>query len=537
MKKLPHIPAAYLMSTLSGLLLAASWPANGFPGLLFVAFLPMFFAEKFIRESGHNRLSTSFLVFWWGFFVFNFLTTYWVYYASGPGAIVAWVCNSMFMALVWYAFAWLMKYSSERIAVWGLLATWIAFEFGHMRWDLTWPWLTIGNAFANFPDWVQWYEYSGVLGGSLWVLTVNYAFMYALKSFTNQPLFRKKAALALGLIIVPVSFSYLRYFTYTESDYTASIVVVQPNIDPYNEKFSTDQQTQLEKLVALGMQKTDAQTDYIICPETAIPYGIWKHKQNNSEDLDYIRNSMLGFPNLKFITGLTYLEKFKGNEPDLPPQATQNRMGDWVVDYNSAMQIDSGSNLQIYHKSKLVPGPEMIPFQKFLKPFQESIFSNLGPIGNMGTQKERSVFYSTDSMKTAAPVICYESVFGDYMTDYVKKGATFIAIVTNDGWWKDTPGYKQHFAYARLRAVENRRAIARSANTGISGFINEKGDVMMQSKWDEAIALKADLPLNNKLSFYSKHGDIIGRMAFFGSIVLLLFQFMKRFLKKRNPYI
>lgn len=537
MKKLPVIPAAFVLSTLSGLLLAASWPNNGFPGLLFIALIPMLFAEKLIRESGNNRLHISFLVFWWGFLVFNFLTTYWVYFASGEGAIAAWVCNSMFMAIVWYVYAWLYKNRGARIAFWGLLTTWIAFEFGHMRWDLTWPWLTLGNAFANFPEWVQWYEYTGAYGGTLWVLLVNLLFFQAFNYWGNQKVFRTKMALISLWIFIPMGLSYFLYFTHKESSYTAEIVVVQPNIDPYNEKFSRPQDQQLYSLIDQGLEVSDANTKYIICPETAIPFGIWRHQQDTVLETRAIREAISAYPSIHFLTGVTYLERFKDGTKNIPEEATRNRTGYWVVDYNSAMQIDQSKDIQVYHKSKLVPGPERIPFQKILKPFQETIFEDLGPIGNMGTQDFRGVFKTSDSMLAAAPVICYESIFGDYMTDYIKNGATFIAIITNDGWWKDTPGYKQHFAYARLRAIENRRSVARSANTGISGFINEKGDILQKSNWDEKVALKQNISLNNTLTFYSKHGDIIGRMAFFGAILLILFQKMKIFLKRRKSIV
>lgn len=536
-KSIPIIPFAFVLTTLSGVLLSAAWPAKGFPGLLFFALVPMFLAEKYLRENTKNNLSVSFLAFWWGFLIFNFLTTYWIYFATDVGSIAAWVCNSMFMALVWYAYAWLQKNRDARIAIWGLITTWIGFEFGHMRWDLTWPWLTIGNAFANFPEWVQWYEITGTLGGSLWVLVVNWLLFQAIFQFSNKSYFRKKLIIAISLICLPIIASYIRYATYKDADLKAEIVVVQPNIDPYSEKFSTNGDWQLQRLIKLGFDQATPNTKYIICPETAIPYGIWKHYQDDSEEIDSIRNHIKKFPQLSFLTGLTYLVKYPADATNVPMEATQNKRGEWVIDYNSSMNIDTSRNLQFYHKSKLVPGPERLPFQRFLKPFQESIFDNLGPIGNMGTQPYRSVFYNPDSTVIAAPVICYESIFGDYVTDYVKIGANFIAIITNDGWWRDTPGYKQHFQYARLRAIENRRSVARSANTGISGFINERGDIIQQSNWDEAIALRHEISLNNKKTIYTEHGDIIGRMAFFGAILLLVFQKMKIFLKKKKSIV
>jgi apolipoprotein N-acyltransferase len=105
----------------------------------------------------------------------------------------------------------------------------------------------------------------------------------------------------------------------------------------------------------------------------------------------------------------------------------------------------------------------------------------------------------------------------------VKNGANLICIITNDGWWKDTPGYKQHFSYARLRAIENRRDIVQSANTGLSGFINQRGDVLQKTSWWKEYAIKQDVMLNEKLTFYSKNGDYIARTASYMSVIVFLY--------------
>src|SRR5207247_2436074 len=106
-----------------------------------------------------------------------------------------------------------------------------------------------------------------------------------------------------------------------------------------------------------------------------------------------------------------------------------------------------------------------------------------GTSGSLGMQKERTVFKTQSTINNPqsaifiAPAICYESIYGDFLSAYIRNGAEFIAVITNDGWWGDTPGYIQHENYARLAAIEFRRDIARSANTGISCFINQKGDI------------------------------------------------------------
>jgi apolipoprotein N-acyltransferase len=152
-----------------------------------------------------------------------------------------------------------------------------------------------------------------------------------------------------------------------------------------------------------------------------------------------------------------------------------------------------------------------------------------------GTQPDRETFSSPQEDLRIAPVICWESVFGEFVTGYVKENdANIIVIITNDGWWRDTPGHRQHNDFARLRAIETRRSIARSANTGISSFFNQKGEELDRIGWWERSAIRGTLNANDRLTFYVKHGDYTGRLSFFLAVILILYAFVrKRVLNKQ----
>jgi apolipoprotein N-acyltransferase len=124
--------------------------------------------------------------------------------------------------------------------------------------------------------------------------------------------------------------------------------------------------------------------------------------------------------------------------------------------------------------------------------------------------------------------ICYESIYGRFYTEYIKKGANLMFIITNDGWWDNTPGYRQHLTYASLRAVETRRSIARSANTGVSALINQRGEITARAGWWTPAVLKGTLHANDKHTFYVTHGDYIGRLACFVMLLLLLVTAVRR---------
>ena len=112
--------------------------------------------------------------------------------------------------------------------------------------------------------------------------------------------------------------------------------------------------------------------------------------------------------------------------------------------------------------------------------------------------------------------------------NYVRNGAHFIGVITNDGWWRDTPGHKQHLHYAVLRAIENRRSIARSANTGISAFINQKGQILQPTNFWEQDVIRANLKANSTTTFYTQHGDYLGRTATWLSVLVFLAAWVKR---------
>ena len=143
-------------------------------------------------------------------------------------------------------------------------------------------------------------------------------------------------------------------------------------------------------------------------------------------------------------------------------------------------------------------------------------------MGSYAPQEEREVFVTPDSVKIGT-AICYESVYGDYYREYILKGAQVMSIITNDGWWGDTPGYRQHLSYASLRAIETRRSIARSANTGISAFINQRGEIISQTGWWQPAYLNGQLCLNDEITVFVRHGDIIGRVSKF---IFFLFSLM-----------
>ncbi len=436
---------------------------------------------------------------------------------------------------------------------------WLSYEFFHHRWDLTWPWLGLGNAFAGNHTWIQWYEYTGTPGGSLWVLGLNLLFFEWLNPVGNnsngvngKP---KMIYVIAGAIFLPVMISFAMYYSYKEKENTVNIVVVQPNIDPYSEKFyGMNFEEQLNKMLELPKQKTDSTTDYLVFPETALTEEIWENDLKQTSSVHILKEFLKPFPALKIIIGASTWHLYEeGEKLSVTARKFKQQEGFYDV-FNTALQIDNSDSIQVYHKSKLVPGVERMPYPAVFGFLEDLAIDMGGTSGSLGTQEERTVFEDRTQIKdlgfrnkdlkipnpksqipnSVAPVICYESIFGEYVGEYVRNRATLIFIITNDGWWGDTPGYKQHLLYGRLRAIETRRSIARSANTGISCFINERGDISQATEWWKPAVIQENINSNSEKTFYVKHGDIIGRVCFYVSGIVLLFAMASRFFRRKN---
>lgn len=527
-----------LLASLSGLLLAFSWPTKGFPGLLFIAWVPLFFIEQYFFE--HKDRNGNWSLFIWvylAFFIWNALTTWWIWNSTKVGSIAAIILNSLFMAIVFNLYhITRRKLRQGQQFSWLILFYWPAWEFLHLNWDFSWPWLSLGNGFASHIQWIQWYEYTGILGGTFWVLFSNLLIFILLKNIfarTISPL----GISVIGVIIVlwiaiPLVFSFQRYKNYSEQGTTAEVVIVQPNLDPWNEQFEMPVEEVLRRSLDLVLPLIDSSVDFLVAPESAIQENIWQNHPWNAQSIQLLREFVAQHPHLSILIGASTFRKFEPGEP-LSSTARKFTDGSGYYDaYNTALVIDTADELGYYHKSKLVPGPEKLPFPKITRPLQEVVLNFGGTTGSLATSSERLVFSHKKIGARFNAAICYESVYGEFMTGFIRNGSQLICVMTNDGWWGNTEGHRQHLTFSSLRAIETRRCVVRAANTGISCFVNQKGDILQPIPYWTQGAIKGQVHLNNELTFYAKYGDYIGRISVLVSIMFLLLTLSYGLMKK-----
>jgi apolipoprotein N-acyltransferase len=524
----------HFIALASGLLLFAAWPVSPATLLIFFAWAPLLWLESKVNSRKKFFGLTYITMLTW-----NLSTTWWIWNASPPGGVAAFLANSLLMCIPWWGFKVVKKWLGEKMGYIALIAFWMSFEFIHLQdWGLSWPWLTLGNAFASAPDWVQWYEYTGISGGTLWILVSNIFVFTLFKEYQEYGRSRKYFFTLGGwllILLLPIIFSNKKNREEINTGSGKNIVIIQPNIDPY-EKVSDavgSFEAQLQKLIALSETVTDNNTVLVLWPETALYTSSRIDEKTLKENffLSPLWAFLQRHPNTSLFTGV---ESFR--QVDQPTKYSDEFSGLHYESYNGSVLLDSNGASAFYHKSMLVPGVETLPwFLRFIANWFEKFG---GTTAGYAKQKERTVLITKDSIKIA-PSICYESIYGEFMSKYVRNGANLICIITNDGWWKNTPGHKQHMNYARLRAIETRTWVARSANTGISCFIDPYGEVINPQPWDTpaAIRLEITIPFNKEKTFFVRHGDIPSRIMLCLSIgiilwliaILILEKFFKKF--------
>jgi apolipoprotein N-acyltransferase len=527
-----------VLAIVSGLLFYIGWVPRPFFISIFVAFVPLLWVEHQLSYMPKRSNTRVWLHAYFAFLIWNVLVTWWVGNTTAPvSGVLANVLNALLMSVPFVLFHITKKRTNEWLGYMSLPAYWIAFEYLHLNWDLSWPWLTLGNSLAYYPQWIQWYEYTGVLGGSLWILGLNIMAFLMLRQVVFSAVRSRKIIIRQGIIftlllILPFGISYIIYQEVknaSSGDVYKNVVVVQPNIDPYNEKFDFSRlQEQMDKLFRLSDVLCDSTTDYLVWPETAFPQGIIENNIEEDKTTLQLRAFLEKYPHLNLVTGFSGYKRYDSAETET---ARTYSDGECCYDaFNSGMQLSSRGPIQIHHKSKLVPGVEKMPYPKIFG-FLESLSIDMGGMsGSLGSQKHPGVFFSKDSVGVA-PVICYESIYGEYLTEYVKRGANMIFIITNDGWWGHTDGHIQHLYYGALRAIETRRPVARSANTGISCFVNVLGEIeQAQPYWQESV-IKQHLEAGFGETFYVRFGDYIGRLMLYLSALILFYLTYYRFKK------
>jgi apolipoprotein N-acyltransferase len=406
-----------------------------------------------------------------------------------------------------------------------LITFWLSYEYISLNANIISPWLNLGNGLSKDILFIQWYEVTGTAGGSLWILCSNlFLTIFLINSQTKKRRYGIYLIIWLSIIVIPSGISIYRYYTIRQNRENGSeVAIIQPNIDPYTEKFTIPFEDQLKKVINMANTGITNKTSWILTPETTVDDPANLDDLANDKYIRMFKGLTTQYPGINVVTGFVTYKLYPAMK-DAPTRSARkiNASGLYYDHFNSAILIDSGKFFSVYHKSKLVPGIEM-QFSNGPGKFIYRILPYLGGTKwGYGIQNDRLCFEHTSGSFRIAPVICYESIFGKYVTDYIKRGAEALFIITNDGWWKNTTGYKQHLYFASLRAIETRRQVARAANTGVSCIIDIRGKRTQETGWWSRAIIRGDIFPETRITIYVKYGDyLLWISAFLSGIIFL----------------
>lgn len=519
----------------SGFFLGLAFPPSPFYLLAYVAFVPFMFLLERLRTYGQcARYSYLFL------FVFHVVAVYWT--GGYTHAKDVWLITSNVALLIVHPFFYfpsmLLAFFVWRKAgtVAGLCSLaffWISYEYAHSLGEFSFPWMTIGNSQAYDLARIQIVEFTSTYGVSFLLFAFNGVAFFLLINLASgrwkQASWKSLVSVALLLILYVGPWVYGRRILASSRTPATELTVgiVQPDFDPWEkwgEGFASKWDSYLIQFNTMldETRKLDTSNpDLILWPETAIPFQILLPRYIDYRDqlLRIVDSTgtpvFTGFPHLKVVDSAH-------------ASVTAQRIGEsntFVETYNAALLVEPGGNLSpVYKKIVLVPFAERIPYASALKFLIEPLKWQVG-ISSWGKGADTLVYRTrTKSGKEVrfAGMICYESVYPNFVREFVRKGAEFLVVLTNDSWWGNTSGAYQHAAYASFRAIENRRWVVQCANGGISEYVDPMGIVHMSTKMYSTARWIGTIETNDATTFYTRHGDVFAQGCLFCSGVFIM---------------
>jgi apolipoprotein N-acyltransferase len=507
------------LALLTGILLALSFPPFKSGFIAYGALIPFFI----LLENKHGRTAWR-----WGYITglcIAVFTLSWIAWATFPGLIGVLMIWPLYIAL----FAWLFTFLYQRFSYFAYMIApflWTSIEYLQSLSELAFPWNHLGYTQSYFLPLIQYAEFTSVYGVSFWIVLINILLLAAYKFHNIRR--QMATAIALTAIVFAIPLFYgLQRMKEIDPNPTIKVSLIQGNLDP-NEKWDIHlYENNFALYEQLTVQALKEKPDLVVWPETAVPFYLRSEPKYLAK-----LHTMLDSSFAALLTGsLDYKYLDDGS----------------YIYYNCAFFLESGrQRLQHYDKMKLVPFSERVPYKKYF-PFNvmKKVFWNFG-LGDYGLGKAVSGFDGRFRKTCAAPpaertgvydyktavAICYEADFSEHVRKYVNNGAELLVLITNDAWFGKTSAPFQHNQIAVFRAIENRRDIARCANTGISCFIDHYGRVRNATKIYTQAAITGDVRLNDERTFFTRRGHVFVAVMATISCLTLIAAFIFKLLKR-----
>src|SRR5690554_345307 len=521
---------AVFLPLCTGLLLGFSAIPSEYYYFSFVAFLPLLFASDYAMAHAKPLLVFAFQVLL-ALVTYFIMSFYWVLQTANMGFLVAIVYIIPFVLLV--SFYVYFKKTYPKFAALYFIAAWLTAELIQANFQLGSPFFNLGNNLGANHKLIQWYEYTGGAGGTLWILIVNFLLFSFIRNFSNS--FKQLLQSGLVLLFVvfaPIIISLSIYAGYQEKGNSKEVLVIHPSTDNRDVKYRVNIYELMDIYLGIMLPELTENTEYVVLPETAITNAGWVKDFNRNLVFNHFYEHTDSFPNLKLITGAVVYEEIPDVEKikyyqRIPGIRFSENYKTWYYTYNAALQIEKKQVPQLRVKDQLVPYQEYAPYPL--------VMPRLTPVGVdfqfSKRENNRMVYRSANGLQTSA-MVCYESVYNKLFYQASREGAQAFFVLLNEGWYENGNVPKQFLQHSVIRAVENRRSISHSSNMGISAIINQRGDVIDKTDSKKADTLRQEIKLNRQVTFVARLGSYIEVLALMATLGLIAYIFV---MKIKNP--
>jgi apolipoprotein N-acyltransferase len=484
-------------------LMGLAFPPLQLGFLAYWGFLPLFFLLENITFKQAIK---------WGYlagFLWNLATLYWIGWVTIPGLIGVLLVMPIYLSVYcWLHVLFKQKFGTKFIYL--MPAVWVTIEFLKSLGSLGFPWTTVAYTQTYYTDLIQYASITGVYGVSFWIVLINVILFILVKQRRTLRQSLVYIIILLILFLIPFIYSKSTIPSVDESKENVNVSVIQGNVDPFLKWDDSFIENNFGIYEQASYLTESGNPDLIIWPETATACYL-RVREDYLKKMEILTDSLnvavlAGSPDFRYLDEGGY-ETYNG-----------------ILFFQPA-----NDEMQSYWKMHLVPFGERVPFEDsipFLNNFFESLNMGTGDFAPGSEFKLFSMKFKNELLQIAG-VICYESVFPDLVRKFVKMGGKLLVIITNDAWFGNTSGPYQHAQIAVFRAIENRISIARSANTGISSFIDRYGRVLAETKYNEKTSLTHKIPIREELTFYSIYGDVFAYLLSAVSGLSLVFSLFR----------
>lgn len=507
----------FFLCLLTSLFLGISYPGSG--GLwpvVFIALIPFFFVIR------RGALRTSLLAGLTSGMLFYMILLYWIIIVLSKYGGLPWIVSSQGLVLLaLYMSFYLIAFSAvarlffrgfpDYLSLWLLPGLWVGLDWFRGMFLTGLPWMDLGYSLYDVPLLIQIADLGGHHAVSFCIVLVNTFFFFLIDKKISLARFLSLSPAVVAVVLVVFysdsRFAEIQSLEKSETTQKVTLGVVQGNIRQ-DQKWSPElQEKTVRDYVELSRTLYAGEVpDFVIWPETALPF--------------YPQSSEFMAPLYNFTRELG-TEVLSG----APWYEIVDRKARKIKFYNSAVFFTAGGSYkEQYYKTHLVPFGEYVPFKKYL-PFISPLVEAVGDFTPGVIEKPLE-----NGKVKAGVLICFESVFPDLSRRWVDAGANIIINLTNDAWYGRSSAPVQSLAMSVMRAVETRRSVVRSANTGISAFIAPTGEVIKKSDIFVPWADKNEVALLSGKTFWNRYGYKFAPAC----LVMSVFAFvLAAFLQKR----